>query len=66
MAFLRGEEGAALCIALLCTIVLRRRLSWPIRRQNPYQHQFVNVNNNNYSVVQRWREKRKLQNAGKR
>ena len=27
MAFLRGEEGAALCIALLCTIVLRRRLS---------------------------------------
>jgi hypothetical protein len=21
---------------------------WPIRRQNPYQHQFVNVNNNNY------------------
>jgi len=27
MAFLVGEEGAALCIALLCTIVLRRRLS---------------------------------------
>ena len=27
MAFLGGEEGAALCIALLCTIVLRRRLS---------------------------------------
>ena len=26
MAFLGGEEGAALCIALLCTIVLRRRL----------------------------------------
>jgi hypothetical protein len=71
MAFLGGEEGAALCIALLCTIVLRRRLNskkrstwamhpiffqlgwnldgdWPIRRQNPYQHQFVNVNNNNY------------------
>jgi hypothetical protein len=23
-------------------------LAWPIRRQNPYQHQFVNVNNNNY------------------
>ena len=22
---------------------------WPIRRQNPYQHQFVNVNNNNYA-----------------
>jgi hypothetical protein len=22
---------------------------WPIRRQNPYQHQFVNVNNNNYT-----------------
>jgi hypothetical protein len=39
---LGGEEGAALCIALLCTIVLRRRLSskkrstWPrkwLRRQ---------------------------------
>jgi hypothetical protein len=107
MAFLGGEEGAALYIALLCTIVLRRRLNskkrstwarkwlrgqrwdvflwslqvffysvyhtrnlnqktwtdldgiemhpiffqlgwnldgdWPIRRQNPYQHQFVNV-----------------------
>jgi hypothetical protein len=27
MAFLGGEEGATLCIALLCTIVLRRRLS---------------------------------------
>jgi hypothetical protein len=27
MAFLGAEEGAALCIALLCTIVLRRRLS---------------------------------------
>jgi hypothetical protein len=27
MAFLGGEEGAALCIALLCTIVLRGRLS---------------------------------------
>ena len=27
MAFLGGEEGAALCIALLCTIVVRRRLS---------------------------------------
>jgi hypothetical protein len=27
MSFLGGEEGAALCIALLCTIVLRRRLS---------------------------------------
>jgi hypothetical protein len=27
MAFLGGEEGASLCIALLCTIVLRRRLS---------------------------------------
>ena len=27
MAFLGGEEGAALCIALLCTIVLGRRLS---------------------------------------
>ena len=27
MAFLGGEAGAALCIALLCTIVLRRRLS---------------------------------------
>ena len=27
MAFLGGEEGAALCIALLYTIVLRRRLS---------------------------------------
>ena len=27
MAFLGGEDGAALCIALLCTIVLRRRLS---------------------------------------
>jgi hypothetical protein len=27
MAFLGGEEGAALCIALLCTIVRRRRLS---------------------------------------
>jgi len=27
MVFLGGEEGAALCIALLCTIVLRRRLS---------------------------------------
>ena len=27
MAFLGGEEGAALCIALLCTIVLRRRLN---------------------------------------
>jgi hypothetical protein len=27
MAFLGGEEGAALWIALLCTIVLRRRLS---------------------------------------
>ena len=26
MAFLGGEEGAALCIALLCTIVRRRRL----------------------------------------
>jgi hypothetical protein len=25
MAFLGAEEGAALCIALLCTIVLRRR-----------------------------------------
>jgi hypothetical protein len=25
--FFFGEEGAALCIALLCTIVLRRRLS---------------------------------------
>jgi hypothetical protein len=25
MAFLGGEEGAALCIALLCTIVLRRK-----------------------------------------
>jgi hypothetical protein len=23
--------------------------NWPIRRQNPYQHQFVNVNNNNYT-----------------
>jgi hypothetical protein len=22
---------------------------WAIRRQNPYQHQFVNVNNNNYT-----------------
>ena len=22
---------------------------WPIRKQNPYQHQFVNVNNNNYT-----------------
>ena len=22
---------------------------WPTRRQNPYQHQFVNVNNNNYT-----------------
>jgi hypothetical protein len=27
MAYLGGEEGASLCIALLCTIVLRRRLS---------------------------------------
>jgi hypothetical protein len=27
MAFLGGKEGAALCIALLCTIVVRRRLS---------------------------------------
>ena len=27
MAFLGGEEGASLCIALLCTIVLRRILS---------------------------------------
>ena len=27
MAFLGGEVGAALCIALLCTIVVRRRLS---------------------------------------
>ena len=27
MAFLGGEEGASLCIALSCTIVLRRRLS---------------------------------------
>jgi hypothetical protein len=27
MTFLGGEEGAALCIALLCTSVLRRRLS---------------------------------------
>jgi hypothetical protein len=26
MAFMGGEEGASLCIALLCTIVLRRRL----------------------------------------
>jgi hypothetical protein len=26
MSFLGGEEGAALCIALLCTIVRRRRL----------------------------------------
>ena len=22
---------------------------WPIRKQNPYQHQFLNVNNNNYT-----------------
>ena len=22
---------------------------WPIKRQNPYQHQFVNANNNNYT-----------------
>jgi hypothetical protein len=49
MAFLGGEEGASLCIALLCTIVLRRRLSSKKRRQHPYQHQFVNVNNNNYT-----------------
>ena len=27
MTFLGGEEGASLCIALLCTIILRRRLS---------------------------------------
>jgi hypothetical protein len=27
MAFLGGEESASLCIALLCTIVLQRRLS---------------------------------------
>jgi hypothetical protein len=26
-AFLGGEEGAALCIALFCAIVMRRRLS---------------------------------------
>jgi hypothetical protein len=30
MAFLGGEEGAALCIALLCTIVLRR---WRLANQ---------------------------------
>jgi hypothetical protein len=27
--------------------------NWPIRRQNPYQHQFVNVNNNNYTCCAR-------------
>jgi hypothetical protein len=27
MAFLGGEEAAALCIALVCTIVRRRKLS---------------------------------------
>jgi hypothetical protein len=46
--------------------ILKMLQSNKIRRQNPYQHQYVNVNNNNYSVVQRWREKRKLQNAGER
>jgi hypothetical protein len=36
MAFLGGEEGAALCIALLCTIVLRRRLSSKKRSNASY------------------------------
>jgi hypothetical protein len=47
MSFLGGEEGAALCIALLCTIVLRRRLS--SKKRSIWAHQFVNVNNNNYT-----------------
>jgi hypothetical protein len=32
---------------------------WPIRRQNPYQHQFVNVNNNNYTCCAKMGECRK-------
>ena len=31
---------------------------WPIRRQNPYQHQFVNVNNNNYRCCAKMAGKR--------
>jgi hypothetical protein len=31
MAFLGGEEGAALCIALLCTIVLRFLIMYTIQ-----------------------------------
>jgi hypothetical protein len=39
---------------------------WPIRRHNPYQHQFVNVNNNNYTCCAKMAGKGKLQHAGKR
>jgi len=33
-------------------------VNWPIRRHNPYQHQFVNVNNNNYTCCAKmaWKE----------
>jgi hypothetical protein len=30
-------------------IKLQKEVNIPIRKQNPYQHQFVNVNNNNYT-----------------
>jgi hypothetical protein len=39
---------------------------WPIRRQNPYQHQFVNVNNNNYTCCAKMAGKEETSNAGKR
>jgi hypothetical protein len=39
MAFLGGEEGAALYIALLCTIVLRRRLS--SKKRSTWAHKWI-------------------------
>jgi hypothetical protein len=76
MAFLGGEESASLCIALLCTILDGIEMhpiffqlgwnldgNWPIRRQNPYQHQFVNVNNNNYTCCAKMAGKSKNLNS---
>ena len=39
---------------------------WPIRRQNPYQHQFVNVNNNNYTCCTKMTGKEEISKCRKK
>jgi hypothetical protein len=48
---LNGDLDAKLasCIPGLKFVFSEKKLFFTIRKQNPYQHQFVNVNNNNYT-----------------